>query len=332
MMNNYEGGNVDLRVPYIGYSSESEAYTAAGIAAYHALTSHLEKRLSHGFQAGVSYTYSHATDEQSGLGLFYNGNNPSNLRSGYGSADFDRTHVLNFTYSATEPKFFAEHSLAGKALDSWVLHGSTVIQSGQPYSIIDYSGAVGSIYFSTFNGITNPIVPLNYAAGCTPKNALTGHSGAFYNQNTQSGAALKASCFTIPLIPVGQMGVPKGDPYETNFASGQRNIFRQSWQRRADISLTKDLPIREQYTLHYSFDVYNLTNTSSFDIPQDNVNQNQAFNNVPTLGTAASPTNNCQTNASGSNSGFYNCPAGLGITKHTIGGPRQIQMSLHFDF
>jgi hypothetical protein len=66
MQNNYEGGNVDLRVPYIGYSSESESYTAAGIAAYHALTSHLEKRLSHGFVAGVSYTYSHATDEQSG--------------------------------------------------------------------------------------------------------------------------------------------------------------------------------------------------------------------------------------------------------------------------
>ena len=32
MLNNYEGGNVDLRVPYIGYSSESEAYTAAGVA------------------------------------------------------------------------------------------------------------------------------------------------------------------------------------------------------------------------------------------------------------------------------------------------------------
>ena len=33
----FEGGNVDLRVPYIGYSSESESYTAAGISAYNAL-------------------------------------------------------------------------------------------------------------------------------------------------------------------------------------------------------------------------------------------------------------------------------------------------------
>ncbi len=335
MLNNYEGGNVDLRVPYIGYSSESESYTAAGIAAYNALTSHLEKRLSHGIQAGVSYTFSHATDEQSGLGLFFNGNNPTNLRSAYGSADFDRTHVLNFTYSFTEPKLFAADRLAGKALDNWALHGMAIIQSGQPYSVIDYSGAVGSIFYSTFNGITNPIVPL--APGCTRKNALTGQSGAFYNPSTQTGAALKASCFSLPLIPVGTMGVPAGDPFETNFTTGQRNIFRQSWQRRADASLTKDLPIHDQLTLHYSFDVYNLSNTSSFDVPQNNVNQNQGFNNVPYAvgpgGVAqAGPTNNCQTNPYGTNAGFFNCPAGLGITKHTIGSARQIQMSLHLDF
>ena len=55
--------------------------------------------------------------------------------------------------------------------------GLTVLQSGQPYSVIDFSGSVGSIYYSTFNGITNPIVPL--AQGCTAKNASLAHSGAF---------------------------------------------------------------------------------------------------------------------------------------------------------
>ena len=95
---NYEGGNVDLRVPYIGYAAESIDYKAAGIDAYNALQVHVDKRMSHGIQVGASYTWSHALDEQSGLGLFYNGNNPLNLRSGYGSADFDRTHVLNFNY------------------------------------------------------------------------------------------------------------------------------------------------------------------------------------------------------------------------------------------
>ncbi len=32
------------------------------------------------------------------------------------------------------------------------------------------------------------------------------------------------------------------------------------------------------------------------------------------------------------NTSFYNCPSGLGIVTHTIGSPRQVQMSLHFDF
>jgi hypothetical protein len=110
-MNNYEGGNIDLRVPYIGYSAESESYSAAGISAYNALQTHVEKRMSHGLMVGFSYTYSHATDEQSALGLFYNGNNPLNLRSGYGSSDFDRTHVFNFNYVYQLPKFAPEASM-----------------------------------------------------------------------------------------------------------------------------------------------------------------------------------------------------------------------------
>ena len=330
MLNNFEGGNSDLRVPYLGYSSESLAYTAAGVSAYHALESHIEKKLSHGFQAAVSYTYSHSTDEQSGLGLFYNGNNPNNLRGGYGSSDFDRTHVIDIIYGYTTPKLVSDTTLLGKAVNSWGIHGSAVVQSGQPYSVIDYSGAVGSVFYSTFDGINNPIVPL--AKGCTKSNALTGQNGAFYNPSTGTGAALKASCFTLPLIAEGSMGGPQGDPYETNFPSGERNIFRQGWQKRTDASLEKEIPLHDQINLRYTFDIYNVTNTASFDIPQNNVNQNQLFNNVPTGGTPASPTNDCAADPHGEITGVYNCPAGLGITKHTIGAPRQIQMSLHLDF
>ncbi len=317
MQQNYEGGNVDLRVPYTGYSSESESYTAAGISAYHALQAHLEKRISHGLQAGLSYTYSHATDEQSALGLFYNGNNPNVLRSGYGSADYDRTHVLNFTYSYTLPAAFSEGSLAGKLANHWTLNGLGIFQSGQPYSVIDYSGAVGSIFYSTFNGITNPIVPL--AQGCNAKNAKTGDNGAFYDPNTGAGAALKSSCFTIPLIPVGQMGVPQGDVFETNFTSGQRNIFRQTWQRRLDASLVKTLQFRDRYALRYTLDVFNVSNTSSFDIPTDNVSQNEAYNNAPELSTDPYSL-------------YTAAPGGLGVTRHTIGSPRQVQMSLRLQF
>ncbi len=330
---NYEGGNGDLRVPYIGYAGESISYKAAGVDAYNALQAHVEKRISHGIQAGVSYTWSHALDEQSGLGLFYNGNNPLNLRSGYGSSDFDRTHVVSINYVVQEPDIANKHTLAGKVVDGWSLVGLAVIQSGQPYSIIDYSGSIGSIYYSTYDGITNPIVPL--AKGCTAKSALTHSSGAW----TPAGGkpALNAGCFTLPLLSAGGMGgaIPASDPYETGFTTGQRNIFRQAAQKRADASLVKVLPITERFNLKYTFDVYNLTNTTSFDVPGNEVAQNFYYNSFP----SAIPANQsplptgCGTSSSAPGAGgLYYCPAGLGIVQHTIGAPRQIQMSLRLDF
>ena len=326
-LSTYEGGNNDLRVPYMGYSAEAEDYKTVGIGAYNALQVHVDKRMSHGFETSISYTFSHATDEQSALGLFYNGNNPNNVRSGYGLADFDRKHVLNFSYAYNLPNFYTGDTFKGKFTNGWSLTGITVLQSGQPFSVVDYSGAVGSIFYSVFDGITNPIVPL--APGCSAKSATTGASGAFGNP------ALKASCFTVPLLNPGDLGgaIPAGDVYETNFlASGQRNIFRQAPQRAADISLAKLTSFGDHGALRYTFDVFNVSNTTSFDVTGDNVTQNAFYNNFPVAGTPALPTNNCTSNPTGQNNGFYTCPAGLGITLHTIGSPRQIQMSLHYDF
>ena len=317
----YEGGNIDHRVPYIGYAAESIDYKAAGVDAYNALTAHIEKRMSHGLQLAASYTYSHALDEQSGLGLFYNGNNPLNLRDGYASSDFDRTHVINFTYVYKLPDLIREHNAASYFANGWSLVGLTILQSGQPYSVIDFSGAIGSIYYGVSDGITNPIVPL--ANGCTAKSALTGKSGAF------GDAALKTSCFGIPVLPAGGLNgaVPTSDPYETAFTTGQRNIFRQAFQKRADASLVKLTTFTNRYSLKYTFDVYNLTNTSSFDVPGNEVSQNQNYNGFPVTGTPVLPTA-----CDASNKGFYNCPFSLGVVTHTIGSPRQIQMSLKFLF
>jgi hypothetical protein len=326
---NYEGGNVDLRVPYIGYAAESISYVAAGIDAYNALQVHVDKRMSHGMQVGASYTYSHALDEQSGLGLFYNGNNPLNLREAYASADFDRTHVLNLNYVFRAPDFARKNSLEGAFVNGWSLMGLMVLQSGQPYSVIDFSGAVGSIYYSTADGITNPIVPL--APGCTAKKATTGASGAWFQATGKT--ALDPACFTIPLLPAGGLAgaIPTSDPFETGFTTGQRNIFRQAFQKRADASLEKIFNIKENYSLKYTFDVYNLTNTTSFDVPGNEVSQNQFYDAFPVAGTTPAPTG-CAPDGSQTNDSFYNCPGGLGIITHTIGSPRQIQMSLAFNF
>ena len=252
-----------------------------------------------------------------------------NLRGGYGSADFDRKHVIDFNYTYKVPNLVHESNPTSKLLNHWAMQGITVIQSGQPYSVIDYSGAVGSIYYGTADGITNPIVPL--APGCTRKNAKTGASGAFTSSGGQY--ALNASCFTLPLLAAGDLGgaIPANDTFETTFTNGQRNIFRQSYQRRADASLVKEFSVVEKYHFLYTFDVFNLTNTTSFDIPTDNVVQNGNYFTTPYVGETVTPPATCPTNSSLPCS-FYNAPTGLGATVNAISSPRQIQMSLHMQF
>jgi hypothetical protein len=202
-------------------------------------------------------------------------------------------------------------------------------RASEPYSVVDYSGAVGSIFYGVNDGITNPIVPLS---GCTPQQAVTGASGVNLN-----APALKASCFGLPLLAPGALNgaIPTNDPYETNFIDhGQRNIFRQPWQIRPDMSVVKTTQITERYSLQYELEIFNLTNTTSFDIPINDVSQNINFNGFPwttpppPLPATIPP---CNPNFTGS---LYVCPTlgGLGITNKTIGPPRQIQMSLSLTF
>ena len=256
------------------------------------------------------------------MGLFYNGNNPLNLRDGYASSDFDRTHVINFNYVYRLPDFVHEHNVESYFTNGWSLVGLTILQSGQPYSVIDFSGAVGSIYYGVSNGITNPIVPL--APGCTAKSAKTGLSGAFGDY------ALKSSCFTIPLLEAGGLNgaVPTSDPYENTFTTGQRNIFRQAFQKRWDASIVKMTQFTDRFSLKYTFDVYNLTNY----VPASTC-QEMRFRRMRTITASRQRERRyCRRPAMRSNEGFYNCPAGLGVVSHTIGSARQIQMSLELTF
>lgn len=91
------------------------------------------------------------------------------------------------------------------------------------------------------------------------------------------------------LNPGGLGGAtPPSDTYETTFlANGQRNIFRQGPQRRADLSIVKLTPIGGRMKLRYTFDIFNLTNTTSFDVPGNNVTQNASYDNFPIEGTPA---------------------------------------------
>ena len=117
---------------------------------------------------------------------------------------------------------------------------------------------------------------------------------------------------------VSLFGDSPGDTFETNFLAkgGQRNIFRQPWQKRADISLVKLTQVTERVTLKHSFDVCNPTNHPIFDIPIDNIDQNFPFSPFPVAqppyetGTTPTLASGCSTAAP--SNGFYRCPTGLG--------------------
>ncbi len=105
LVEGFGSGNTDLRTPFIGFDPNSQYSKAAGMSNYDALQFHVTKRAGRGLTLSGSYTWSHAMDEESGEQLFYNGDNPQNLRTGYANSDFDRRHVFIVSYQYEQPLF-----------------------------------------------------------------------------------------------------------------------------------------------------------------------------------------------------------------------------------
>jgi len=375
----YSGGNVDLRVPYVGYDPNSTSFTAAGIAAYDSLQAHLQKQMSHDIQVGASYTFSHTLDEQSDVGLFFTGDNPDNLRSSYADADFDSTQNLTFNFIANVPNAIKSHDNWRSYLaNGWSFLGLVVLESGQPYSIYDFSGSVGGQYFGGNVELINPVLPLQ--PGINPASARTGKAGAFTSATVNGTSitptyapALNASDFEIPLVAPGVNGTPPCDAttaganagpgggplcdvYETTFVPGQRNVFRQWPQRRADITLQKVVTVKERFNLNYQFEVFNVTNTPSFDVPTNNITLNPSFSELngegyghqvqPKFPNATATANGsvstpagpavCQGGAAACAYELYTVPGAasnkLGVVANTIGSGRIVEMAMHFTF
>ena len=306
-------GNAPLRVPYPGYDMNAVLYKAEGTSNYNALQVQVRKRLSYGLQLTASYTWSHALDEQSGLGLFFTGNNPLAPKSSYASSDFDQTHVFLVNYSYTIPNLVKSKYL-DKAVNGWIIGGQTVAESGQPYSIYDFSGSVGSLYFGTFDFITNPIVPL--VPGVTPRQAETSSGANCQGPGlTPTICKLNAADFAPQFVAPGTNGVPACDAtgcdlFESLYGNSGRNLFRGPFQVRFDMSLAKEFPIKERFRLRFEADAFNMFNHPDFDAPNNNVTFFPSFVGPPSIPPQGS----------------------LGVIQHTVGSPRFLQLQLHLTF
>ncbi|MBZ5626327.1 MAG: TonB-dependent receptor [Acidobacteriia bacterium] len=108
---------------------------------YNALAVQVRKRFSHGFQADVSYTWSHEIDDGQGGGsgaLFfsnafnytYNGN----FKFDKGSGQLDQRHRLVFSF-VWLPTFTHRGGAINKYLvNNWEFSGITTMASGRPYT------------------------------------------------------------------------------------------------------------------------------------------------------------------------------------------------------
>jgi hypothetical protein len=300
----FGGGNTSLRVPYLGFDTQSVFYKTIGISTYNSLQLGLRKRLSKGLQMTTSYTWSHSLDEQSGLGLFFAGNDPSNPHLSYGNSAYDRTHVFITSFLYEVPNTVAKNSWASYAANGWQLSGVVVAQSGQPFNMYDFSGAVSGIYNGSFPNISDPAI--GFGGNTVSQVQLQGTTGV-----DPGKPYIDVSKLSIPVIPAGVAGVPTGDTVETGWANVGRNVFRGPFQIRWDQSVAKSFRINERFALRYSAEFYNIANHPSFDAPNNSTSLYSVSSGKVTQRAAATTA---------------------GYISHTLGSPRFIQMSLRLSF
>jgi hypothetical protein len=318
-------GNTALRTPYIGVNPNADLWIAEGISTYNALELSVTKRLSHGLQVNAAYTYSRSLDEGSGLGagIFYNGNNPADPRSSYAPSDFDRPHVFTISYLYNLPTIADAKGLKNGLLNGWGITGVTVAESGEPFSVIDFTGTAGGVYYSSDDYITNPILPL--APGITPGEASSSAGGGGTKVSRAGAPYVNPNDFAVPYLAAGTDGVPPCetvggydvcDNFETGYGATGRNVFRAPFDTRFDFSVFKNFKVNERISMKFEADAFNLFNHASLDAPDTDFELNSCYNPVPCYDTTPNPPNS----------------KGFGVISNTIGSPRLMQFSMHLMF
>ena len=334
----FSDGNTALRTPYTGFNPNADFWKAEGISTYNAVQLQATKRMSHGLMVNASYTFSHSLDEGSGLGagLFFNGNNPLTPRTAYSSSDFDRTHVLTISYVYQFPAFKTTSQFVNDVVNGWGVQGVTVAQSGQPFSIIDFSGTAASIFFSADDFITNPILPL--APGISPKQATQGGTDNSTNFTGPPPGQVRVpyinpNDFSIPSLQPGQSGVPPCGPTtvgttvcdtsETGYGGNGRNIFRAPFQTRFDFSIVKEVKFKERFALKFQADAFNIFNHPNFDAPNGNFELNGCFNPFPCFPADMTKILHPPDSLNSKN---------FGVIRQTVGSNRFLQLAMHLMF
>jgi hypothetical protein len=230
--------------PYPGFSTITWL-TAQGSANYHALQASLERRLESGLRFGVAYTWSkvitNATTEQALGGL----QNSYDLRAERGIADYDRTHVFVANYIYELPFFARRRDRIGKALGGWEISGITNITSGSMFTpSFSLSGdPTGAGKTSIRPDFTAPIRILD------PRQTQT-----FLLPN---GRSVTGNFYFDPTV---SFRLPAGGLY----GNSAPNLIRGPGMYNWDVSLFKNVAIRDNVRLQFRAEFFNFFNHTSF--------------------------------------------------------------------
>jgi hypothetical protein len=205
---------------------------------YHALQASLRIQNTHGISGFASYNYAKAIDDASDGIDFAPGvafpQDPSNLLAERGPSSFDTKHRFTAAINYDLPAWKS----AGKFGSGWQLNWIASLQSGRPIPIANSSDTSGRFYFNQRPNIVpgvNPILP-----HWTP--------------------------FTGYLNPLAFI-----QPAFDSFGNLGRNSIYGPGYRNLDFSITKNTQLKEQLTLQFRAEFFNILNHPNYAQPNHNI-------------------------------------------------------------
>jgi len=241
--------STDERKPFFkkfGWTQQINYFGSDASDNYNSLQTAVEKRFTNGYQLLAHYTWSKALNYDSD----YYAIAP---RLNYGPANTDRKHVFVLTNLVDLPlgkgKTFLGNvsGIADRIVGGWSLSGTTTWESGLPFSP-SYSGCFA-------DRDTGPCRP-NIVGDVH----ITGKRNGYF---TTTGG--------VPLQPNGTPGDSIGPwqrPALGTFGSATRNSLRGPSFFQADVSIAKNLFLREGVSVQFRSDIFNLFNKVNLDNPQ----------------------------------------------------------------
>jgi carboxypeptidase family protein len=279
------------------FGSVSQYIAGAG-SFYHGLQFNGTKRMSHGLQFALNYTYSHCTDEISNGGIFgFGGPNilsplPGELRRDHGNCDYDVRHALNGNYIYQLP-FHSSSGRLNHFIGGWQISGTVFARGGFPLSVASagYTAGGAGIFqgggpnFANAVPGVSPYSKLKNIPGITQPGQVQWLNPAAFASVVDSSTG---SCTAGETIVAGAVTATNDNPATCQFGTLGRNTLRAPSFRWSDLFVTKRFKLTERVSLRIDGQFYNFLNHPNFAFPGTGVGVPSVPSTLTGLGTISS--------------------------------------------